>query len=39
MEDRIKETCDKLYKLLARANETGEKLVAIKNIPDRKSVV
>lgn len=33
MEDRIKETCDKLYKLLAAANETGEKLVAIKNIP------
>ena len=33
MEDRIKEICDKLYKLLAAANETGEKLVAIKNIP------
>ena len=33
MEDRIKETCAKLYKLLAAANETEQKLVTITNIP------
>lgn len=33
MEERIKEICDKLYKLLSEANKTGEKKVAITNIP------
>lgn len=31
--EEVDETCEKLHKLFSMANEAGEKLVAIKNIP------